>query len=209
MKDIKLNFQQQKLFQHIIESKDLSFLIIGEHESGKTVLLRTLEKHFQNQKRKVIFIDAQEFALQPDSLLYFLARELNLSEDENLSRLWDRIKSEMGRIKPLIFIDELEVFPIKFHWFFRALLSIGHCDIITSIEKMYRYRPGRVGSPLDNILHKLNLHQGYNQKEIFLLKKRLEYTKEQLKWLEKESMMDNRLYKELILEVEIIEFKIK
>lgn len=125
-----LREDQQEIFNRITEDKNgHSFMIIGEGQSGKTFLLKALEKHFvEGEKHRTIFIDLEQFSVENfwEGLISFLAKELGV---ENSPEAVHEFLKDNGH-NIIIFMDEFGYFNPKYGGFFRSLTQIAEVRYI-------------------------------------------------------------------------------
>ncbi|MFH1281581.1 MAG: ATP-binding protein [Candidatus Omnitrophota bacterium] len=160
-----LRDNQEKAFNKIIQDSEPNYYIKGDHQSGKTELLKALAKYYKEAGKTVLFIDGQRYGQIPNSIIYFIANELGLHYEEktSLEWLWDQIDIKIGEIGSNLFlvIDELDCLPFITQGNFRALAMAHKIRIIAAVSNQGYVKLSEewdFGSPLiDNLLQGIDL----------------------------------------------------
>ncbi|OGY84925.1 MAG: hypothetical protein A3F54_04230 [Candidatus Kerfeldbacteria bacterium RIFCSPHIGHO2_12_FULL_48_17] len=165
---------QQKVFEKITKSNDTRqrFAIRGEHGSGKTTLLMALWQHYEQQRKKVIYINGLIVGSATDTGFLVIAEELGIQGiSSKVSSSWLRyvivqeLRIQQYGDKLLFLLDEMYACSGEFQGYLRALCEQRNCSLIATrhFQDESAKSPGYISplyaSPLEGIIQALHLHK--------------------------------------------------
>lgn len=165
---------QQKVFDEITKNSDTRqrFCIRGEHGAGKTTLLMALWHYYEQQRKKVIYLNGLMIGSATDTGFLTIVEDLGIQGiSDRTDSSWLRhsiikeIRIQKFDDKLLFLLDEMYACSGEFQGCLRALCEQLNCSLITTrhSQDQSSRSPGYISplsaSPLEGIIQALNLQK--------------------------------------------------